>query len=153
MPLGHLIIAKTRHGPVRFLASLNGKAKIDAAPDNSGVRIRFSASVHQSADQKTEVTLQWTLAIEDCQPVMQLKADDMLYVYASACKDLTTWSVVAHEECSKYRGEAELAFASRARSIADLFSGKLADTEATPMKRNADLMETISRCNNIGEYE
>ena len=124
--------------------------KID--PDNSGIRIRFEATVQQSADQTTQVTLQWAVAIQDCQSLMKLEEGDMLYVYANANKTLKTWTVSSYVKIVGEKTSSAEAFVNRAKATAELFSEAAPDIEATPQKRKADLLQIVKRNDNIGVY-
>ena len=94
--LGHLIVAEHRHGSARFMATLAGTPKINPASDNSGIRIEYEASVQKDVDEKTNVVLLWTTAIQDARPVMQLSDGDLLYVGAHPNKNMRSWTVDSH---------------------------------------------------------
>ena len=108
--------------------------------------------MQQAADQTTQVTLQWAVAIQDCQSLMQLKAEDMLYVYANANQDLKSWTVSSYVQVLEAKESSAQAFLSRALATADLFATPAPDIEATPKKRKADLFQAVTHTDTIGEY-
>ena len=146
--LGHLLVAKQRHGRVRFVAQLQGKARITAAPDNSGIRVLFVGLAHSNAVDEEEIELLWTVALEDIQPVMQLQDKDLLYISANATSRSGTWTVSTYKVISSTdRSSIVDAFKARAVFAAEVLNGASSDEVAdpvTPMRRKQRLEQICS---------
>ena len=155
--LGHLLVAKQRHGRVRFVAQLQGKARITAAPDNSGIRVLFVGLANSNADHEEEIELLWTVALEDIQPVMQLQDKDLLYISANATSRSGTWTVSTYKVISSTdRNSIVDAFKARAVFAAEVLNSASSDEVAdpvTPMRRKQRLEQICSVTERIGMYD
>ena len=97
------------------------------------------------------------MALEDIQPVMQLKENDLLYISANATSRNGTWTVSTYKVMSSSdRTSIVDAFKARAAFAAELLigagSGEVADP-VTPMKRKLRLDEVCQVTDSIGMYE
>ena len=155
--LGHLVVAKQRHGRVRFVAKLQGKPGITAAPSNSGIRVEFAGLAHSNAIDEEQIKLLWTAALEDIQPLMQLKDKDLLYISAHATSRNGTWTVATYKIMSSIdRSSIVDAFIARAAFAAEVLNGADSDEVAdpvTPMKRKRRLDQICKVTDSIGMYE
>ena len=155
--LGHLVLATQRHGQVRFLAKLQGKPVNSAAPDNSGIRVEFEGVAHRSATEEGQIKLLWTAALEDIQPLMQLKGKDLLYISAHATNKKCTWTVAPYKCLSTFDTSSIVdAFKALAAFAADLLNGagsvEVLEPD-TPMKRKKRLDQECKETKDIGMYE
>ena len=155
--LGHLEVAKQRHGRVRFVAKLQGKPGITAAPDNSGIRVEFAGVAHSNAIDEEQIKLLWTAALEDIQPLMQLKDKDLLYISAHATSTNGTWTVATYKVMSSFDTSTIVdAFKARAAFAADVLNEAGSDEvpePVTPMKRKQRLAQVCKVTESIGMYE
>ena len=155
--LGHLLVANQRHGRVRFVAQLHGKPRITAAPENTGIRVVLAGLAHSNAIDEEEIELLWTVALEDIQPVMQLKDKDLLYISAPATSRNGTWTVATYKVISSTdRNSIVDAFKARAAFAADVLNGAGSVEESepvTPMKRKQRVAQVCNVTECIGMYE
>ena len=155
--LGHLLVANQRHGRVRFVAQLQGKPRIIAAPNNTGIRVEFAGLAHSNAIDEEEIKLLWTAALEDIQPLMQLKDKDLLYISAHATSTNGTWTVATYKIMSSFDTSTIVdAFKARAAFAAEVLNGagsvEVPDP-VTPMKRKQRLDQICKVTQSIGMYE
>ena len=152
-----LLVAKQRHGRVRFVAQLQGKARITAAPDNSGIRVLFVGLANSNADHEEGIELLWTEALEDIQPVMRLQDKDLLYISANATSRSGTWTVSTYKVISSTdRSSIVDAFKARAVFAAEVLNGASSDEVADPvtlMRRKQRLEQICSVTERIGMYD
>eukprot|EP00929_Paragymnodinium_shiwhaense_P037011 TRINITY_DN19792_c0_g1_i1.p1 TRINITY_DN19792_c0_g1~~TRINITY_DN19792_c0_g1_i1.p1 ORF type:complete len:636 (-),score=113.46 TRINITY_DN19792_c0_g1_i1:231-2069(-) len=152
--LGQLMIADRRHFGARLLVTLKGKAKTDAAPDNSGIRVRYQAEMEKSLSDEmeqgkgaasAEVNLVWICAVDRIQDVLQLKDGNVLYIWAQRQRSNNTWLVSTWQLVDSEVPDAKRAYILRASSMMTL----LKDAEPSfgdeaPRKRK-ELLEAKSR--------
>ena len=151
--LGHLQFQERRHGLVRFLAQLQGKPKMESAEGNVGARIQYDAEVLGRGQEKLQLKLLWTVALQDMQPLMRLNPGDLLYVLASAQKNKSTWNVTSFRVVNEKEKDAMFkAFAVRAEQSKCVLDTESADSSATPLKRRSDLISESKDVDMIGTY-
>ena len=155
--LGHLVLATQRHGQVRFLAKLQGKPVNSVPPDNSGIRVEFAGVAYRSATEEAHIKLLWTAALEDIQPLMQLKDKDLLYISAHATNKKGTWTVATYKVLNTFDTSSIVdAFKARAAFAADFLNGAISVEMLepdTPMKRKQRLDQGCKETTDIGMYE
>ena len=117
----------------------------------------FAGLAHSNAIDEEEIELLWTVALEDIQPVMQLKDKDLLYISAHATSRNGTWTVATYKIMSSIDRSAIVdAFLARAAFAAEVLNGADSDDVAeavTPMKRKRRLEQICKVTESIGRYE
>ena len=96
-------------------------------------------------------------ALEDIQPLMQLKDKDLLYISAHATSTNGTWTVATYKVMSSFdRSTIVDAFKARAAFAADVLNGAVSvdvPEPVTPMKRKQRLAQVCQVTESIGMYE
>ena len=103
------------------------------------------------------VKLLWTAALEDIQPLMQLKDKDLLHISAHAKNKKDTWTVATYKVLNTFDTSSIVdAFKARAAFAADFLNGAVSVEMLepdTPMKRKQRLDQVCKETTDIGMYE
>ena len=117
----------------------------------------FAGLAHSNAIDEEEIKLLWTAALEDIQPVMQLKDKDLLYISAHATSTNGTWTVATYKVMCSCDGSTIVdAFIARAAFAADVLNGAGSvevPEPVTPMKGKQRFAQVCKETESIGMYE